>query len=612
MKLAGNSSGAWSFETGLNKWSSSGPNSQSGNFNFDFRNYSALVLMDRQDWVSHNSDGTKSFTSSASVTADLPPGVQTASLSISVSLKTIPRATTPKLPSSFTTGSSGTISLPRASSSFSHQVKYTFGKASGTITNSAGTSVNWNPSRDLAKQIPNAPYGYGHITVVTKNGSTTIGSKTLAYRLNLDSSIIPSIGDTTFTDTNPKTSTIVEQFVQGLSVLKPDFDASGSYGSTITSNGKTINFDGSNYSVDGSTTIIPDRPGSISYTSTVKDSRSRTNSSSGSVEVLAYTPPTIGPKGWGIYRGRSNSTRPTTDGSGTIGYLRLDVRTTALQKAGSNVNFLSIKSRYRPSDGSWSRFTTTNIPKNHSYDGIINIPGPTNGFIETKSYQINVLITDTVEGGVVEIVETLPTTVVAIDMKGNNVGIGKTWERGTLDVSGEAHIEKDLLVSGVSIFDLIPVGVVVPFAGRKPRVPDGWLLCDGTPVSKTEYPELYDVIGDDYSYGSDENTFKIPDLRGRIPVGYDTVPEIFSRWGEKVGAATHTLTTSEMPRHSHGQLVTHTGNIGGVTRRDYDSDGGINKYQQGADTNSTGSGNPHNNVQPSLVMHYIIKAKRSF
>lgn len=62
-----------------------------------------------------------------------------------------------------------------------------------------------------------------------------------------------------------------------------------------------------------------------------------------------------------------------------------------------------------------------------------------------------------------------------------------------------------------------PPGTIKQFAGSV--APIGWLVCDGTTVSRTTYPDLFSTIGTAYGNGDGVSTFGLPDLRGRIPVG---------------------------------------------------------------------------------------------
>lgn len=101
-----------------------------------------------------------------------------------------------------------------------------------------------------------------------------------------------------------------------------------------------------------------------------------------------------------------------------------------------------------------------------------------------------------------------------------------------------------------------PVGAVQMFAGA--TVPNGWLLCDGSAVSQTTYPALFSVIGTAYNTSGGQSApgaglFRLPLLTGRVPVGRLASDTNFDVLGETGGASTVTLTTAEMPSHTHTQ-----------------------------------------------------------
>lgn len=73
---------------------------------------------------------------------------------------------------------------------------------------------------------------------------------------------------------------------------------------------------------------------------------------------------------------------------------------------------------------------------------------------------------------------------------------------------------------------LVPSGTIISFAGPNP--PNGWLLCDGATVTKNDYPYLYTAIGYTYGATSLTNQFKLPDLRGRMLIGFDNMTNNFS------------------------------------------------------------------------------------
>lgn len=144
----------------------------------------------------------------------------------------------------------------------------------------------------------------------------------------------------------------------------------------------------------------------------------------------------------------------------------------------------------------------------------------------------------------------------------------------------------------------IPAGVVVPYAGS--TVPDGWLLCDGAAVSRTTYAALFLTIGTSYGPGDGSTTFNLPNLAGKIPVGRDSGDSVFDTIGETGGEKTHTLTIDEMPSHNHRiEAYTGTGSGGFIEAGQ--------SFQAGRITFNTGGSQPHNNLQPYIVLHYIIK-----
>lgn len=178
-------------------------------------------------------------------------------------------------------------------------------------------------------------------------------------------------------------------------------------------------------------------------------------------------------------------------------------------------------------------------------------------------------------------------------------------------------------------------GVVFDFAGSAP--PNGWLLCYGQAVSRTTYAALFNKIGTTYGAGDGSTTFNLPDCRGRVTAGVDNMGGAAanrmtsggsgvngSALGAAGGAETHVLTTAQMPAHNHG--VTDPGHAHTLQTRLGTSTSGMTHFMQGSADNSTlttpngailnttgisiqnnGSGNAHNNAQPTIVLNKIIK-----
>lgn len=165
-------------------------------------------------------------------------------------------------------------------------------------------------------------------------------------------------------------------------------------------------------------------------------------------------------------------------------------------------------------------------------------------------------------------------------------------------------------------------GMLVPYAGGS--APTGWLLCYGQAVSRTTYSALFSAIGTTYGSGDGSSTFNVPDLRGRTIAGQDDMGGSSANrltssangtlngdtLGATGGAETHTLTTAQIPAHSHSLgentrvqcgFDNGTAHAGNTTSSLNNSD---NKTYSTADT---GGGGAHNNVQPTIILNYIIK-----
>ena len=132
--------------------------------------------------------------------------------------------------------------------------------------------------------------------------------------------------------------------------------------------------------------------------------------------------------------------------------------------------------------------------------------------------------------------------------------------------------------------------------------PTGWLLCDGTAVSRTTYAALFTIVGTTYGTGNGSTTFNLPDIRGRAPIGAGQGSGLTNRGLAATGGAeTHTLSIAEMPAHTHNYT------------RGVDNNAGSNFATPASaataaeTTTSTGGGGAHNNMQPFLVLNYIIK-----
>jgi microcystin-dependent protein len=194
----------------------------------------------------------------------------------------------------------------------------------------------------------------------------------------------------------------------------------------------------------------------------------------------------------------------------------------------------------------------------------------------------------------------------------------------------------------------LPIGVILPYGGGTPPS-DSFALAVGQAISRSTYTGLFAIFGITYGAGDGNTTFNLPNLQQRVPVGVGGTYDL----GETGGAATHVLTNSEMPNHEHTAFSNpHSHNIadeshehnsalsaegpvqsgGSSTVVDIAGNGsGASGFQaqyaahtteaaftgitntESATTNitinSNGGGQAHNNMQPYIVLNYIVKIK---
>lgn len=198
--------------------------------------------------IKHNDDGTKSinFSTTFNIKATLS-GTYTASITASgsVTLDTIPRASGVTC-NSFYIGDSTTINISRASSSFTHTIKYVYGSLSGVIaTKTSETSLGWTPPTTFYSQIPNGKTGYGSVTCETYNGSTLIGTSTANFNAYAKASdCIPNVS-TTIIDTNASTIALTGDSSKLIKYLsKPKVTVSATAKNYATIKSISINWSG--------------------------------------------------------------------------------------------------------------------------------------------------------------------------------------------------------------------------------------------------------------------------------------------------------------------------------------------------------------------------------
>jgi len=163
------------------------------------------------------------------------------------------------------------------------------------------------------------------------------------------------------------------------------------------------------------------------------------------------------------------------------------------------------------------------------------------------------------------------------------------------DSGTDKKVQKSNLIK-----DTVPAGVVDMFAGS--TAPSGYLLCDGSAVSRSTYSKLFTAIGTTYGSGDGSTTFNLPNLKGKVAVGLNSADTSFDTLGETGGEKTHILTVAEMPNHRHTVPDFPTKSTGS----EWVGAAGT-AVKTSRDSSYVGGGDAHNNLQPYIVFNYIIK-----
>ena len=379
------------------------------------RTFASAVLK-----IAHTPDGSKSFTISGFSGWIYDSGTTYAS-SQTFTLPTIPRASSVSC-STANIGSNATITINRASTSFTHTLTYSFGSLSGTIaTKTSSTNISWTIPTTFYGQIPNSKSGTGTITCDTYSGSTLIGSKSTSFTATVSESASKPTLSPTAVDSNTTTTALTgnnSKFIKYYSNASVATGAQARNSATLKSQKITC---GAKSITSASGTINAVESGSFTFSAT--DSRGYTTTQTLNKTLIEYIKLTCS----------LNAGAPTTAGVATLKISGNYWDGTF----GAVANTLTVQYRYKAQGGSYGNWTTVSATKsNNTYNATATISG------------LNYQTTYVFQARAVDKLATINT-----DEQARRTTPIFDWSKNDFNVNGT------LKVNNTNIFDLIyPVG----------------------------------------------------------------------------------------------------------------------------------------------------------
>lgn len=427
--------------------------------------------------VSHDADGGKDITITASGSI---PGTTMTSTTCkdTVSLDTIPRASTITSASSVMLGNACSVKWTPASASFRYKLKFTLGDWSyetGAIhpnTTAAYTYKGYKIPLDVAKQLPNAKTGtmtvtlttYSNSAATTKVGSTS--SKTFTVTVPDNSDTKPN-ATVALSSVHSIDGAFEGLYIQGISKVKALTSAEGKYGATVVWTSMTV--EGKSYG--GSSDYTSDTLsgyGTIYVKVSIKDSRGIENSKTQAITVIPYSKPRVVPVDGetSVVCGRCDSSGAWSD-SGT--YLKIKARRSysLCLVNGVQKNFCGLRYRYKKvTDSEYSSWTNILNNNNLSTDEVITAPLLNGGLSTKTSYMVQVDAVDSIPNHT-PMTFTIPTEEIYLHKAGSirSLGIGTyAEESNTVRIADDIAVKTGnsingvfmgtKVVSGVSSFDI--------------------------------------------------------------------------------------------------------------------------------------------------------------
>ena len=469
-------------------------------------------------------------------------------------------------------GTSVTITTKPYVSSFSHKLYYSTdgGKSKvsiGTVA-SGTTTKSWTIPTSLASQIPNDASLLITIVCETYNGSSKVGGdKTCTLTATVPSTYKPSISSVSISEATAGLASQFGVYVQTKSTLKIVTSASGSNGSTIKS--VSVSCDGFTYSGTTVTTGTLSTSGNISIVVTATDSRGRTASTTKTVNVVAYSAPAIT---------QSTVTRANSSGTasdeGTYALFNYAYSITNV----NNRNTHTFQIQYK-SGSSWVNLVTyTDYVKSGKYLS-------TRTFDVNSAFEFRFVVTDYFGSYTIEKSIDISFALMNFGANGHSMAVGMQSPNDSyFDLNLPARIRQAINLMGNLTLGSLAKQVIGKFI-----YPVGSVIINTTGTNPgTQFGGTWEQFAP-----------------GRVLIGAGTGNDgstsmTFTAGGD-YGEYLHALTESENGPHSHNYYSPVIQPVQSVSSGN--TYGNYNK-QYKIQTDSSGEGRGHNNIQPSRAVYY--------
>lgn len=439
------------------------------NYDFNLTNETITVATGTRV-VAHDTDGTKTIAVAASYDGKSPLG--TASISSTMALPSIPRASTPTYSnSSPNAGTAITITTNRADATYTHDLGYRWQGTTTSYTSigtGVGASTSWTVPSALLNDMPTVTSRVLEILTTTKtSGGSTVGTTLTTITVGVASTVVPDFGTVTHAEavTSPNVASLIGAYVQNVSKLTLAItSAVAGTGATVTAksvevrSGTTVLQTVDVTAGSAATPAVITASGSLTLRGTVTDSRGRTYYEDVSITVLAYTGPTITT----VTLSRSLSDGTISE-SGT--YIRTDLNAAVQSLIVSAVqkNALTYRISTSPKGaGTWTVKSTTTVAgvtfNSHAEVGTYSV---------SASFDVRVEVYDKLTSASPSVVEsTISTGGVFLHLgnTGQGVGVGKYWETGRGSVDA---LDRMYQRNGVAVVDQTDLtDVTTPLTSR--------------------------------------------------------------------------------------------------------------------------------------------------